>query len=366
VKSKADFSRNNLDCLRLILASIVALYHFHFLTGIRTFDWFDTYFSPGFAVRGFFVISGLLIYRSYTRSSSLRSYFEKRIRRIYPAYFTIIVVVGVALFPLSAAPASRYFGLGFLKYLAANLVFLNFLFPWLPGLFIHVPNSAVNGALWTLKVEVVFYLFVPVLHWLCKRLGTKVVLVTLFVLSCVWKYSFEVLRSMHSMPRGSRIFYSELSVQFPGQLAYFIAGIFLLLYFEKLKRYYGVILAVTVALYLVDHFYTGRIFDSGGILDVFWISGVVMMFGFWRYFGNFSKHGDFSYGVYIVHWPIIQTLIALGLITWNPYVFLAIAVSLIALAAFLMWHLVEKRFLASSSHYRVGDGKPAPKAVLHG
>ena len=207
MKSSADFSKNNLDCLRLILASIVALFHLHVLSGIATFECFATYLSPGFAVRGFFVISGMLIYRSYTRSSSIKSYFEKRIRRIYPAYFTIIVVAAFALFPLSTAPASRYFGVGMLKYLAANLVFLNFLFPWLPGVFTHVPNSAVNGALWTLKVEVVFYLFVPVLHWLCERLGTKAVLGTLFLLSSVWKYTFEILRSMDSLPHRSRILY---------------------------------------------------------------------------------------------------------------------------------------------------------------
>jgi peptidoglycan/LPS O-acetylase OafA/YrhL len=367
LKSGADFSRNNLDCMRLILASIVALYHLHFLSDIHTFDFFNSILSPGFAVRSFFVISGLLIYRSYTRSSSIRSYFEKRIRRIYPAYFTVIVVTAFALCPLSIAPASRYFGVGFLKYLAANLVFLNFLFPRLLGLFVHAPNSAVNGALWTLKVEVVFYLFVPVLHWLCAKLGTKPVLATLFVLSCVWKYTFEILRATTTLPRNIRIMSSELAVQFPGQLAYFIAGIFLLLYFDKLKRHYGLILAVILPLYLIDHFYTGRIFDSGAILDVFWISGIVFIFGFWRYFGNFSKYGDFSYGVYIVHWPIIQVLVALGLNTkLNPFVFLALGVSLIALAAILLWHLVEKRFLASSSHYRVGDAELASKKPAHG
>jgi peptidoglycan/LPS O-acetylase OafA/YrhL len=320
------------------------------------------------------VISGLLIYRSYTRSSSIKSYFEKRIRRIYPAYFTIIVVAAFALFPLSAAPASRYFGLGLVKYLGANLVFLNFLFPWLPGLFMHAPSSAVNGALWTLKIEVVFYLFVPVLHWLCKKLGTVPVLGTLFFLSCVWKYGFQILWSMDSLPTRLRIFYGELAVQFPAQLAYFIAGIFLLLYFDKLKRYFGVILAVSVALFLVDHFftgqifasYTGKVFDSDTMLDLIWIPGIVFVFGFWRYFGNFSKHGDFSYGVYIVHWPILQTLVALHLNTrLNPFAFLALALSLIALAAFSMWHLVEKRFLASSSHYVLGDSKPAPKAHSH-
>jgi len=88
--------------------------------------------------------------------------------------------------------------------------------------------------------------------------------------------------------------------------------------------------------------------------------GIVFIFGFWRYFGNSSKYGDFSYGVYIVHWPILQTLVAFRLNELNPLVFLALAVTLIALAAFLMWHLVEKRFLARvplSGGVRL-DGQP--------
>jgi len=53
VKSRADFSRNNLDCLRLILASTVALFHLHALTAIPTFDFLGVYLSPVFAVRSF-------------------------------------------------------------------------------------------------------------------------------------------------------------------------------------------------------------------------------------------------------------------------------------------------------------------------
>jgi peptidoglycan/LPS O-acetylase OafA/YrhL len=82
---------------------------------------------------------------------------------------------------------------------------------------------------------------------------------------------------------------------------------------------------------------------------------LVFVFGFWRYFGNFSKYGDFSYGVYIVHFPIVQVLVALGLAAMNPAIFLIVGLLLIGLAGFLMWHLVEKRFLKKSSHYRQGS-----------
>jgi len=192
------------------------------------------------------VISGLLIYRSYMRSSSPGSYFEKRIRRIYPAYFTVIVVAAIALFPLSVVSASQYFGWGFWKYLGANLVFLNFLAPTLPGVFTLNSISAVNGALWTLKIEVAFYLFVPILHFLCGRFGTKRVMGLVFLFSCLWKYGLAFLRRRGS-DRGVCLPWTTPQSVFPDgcpvsrQLAYFAAGVLLLLYFDKLKLHFRLI-----------------------------------------------------------------------------------------------------------------------------
>jgi peptidoglycan/LPS O-acetylase OafA/YrhL len=347
-KSRSDFSRNNLDCLRFLLASIVVLFHVNALTNLPAFAVFGKYCSPHFAVRSFFVISGLLIYRSYTRSSSMRSYFEKRVRRIYPAYFTVIVLAALSLYLLSNQPFSQYFGSGFWKYLGANLLFLNFLAPSLPGVFTHNSISAVDGALWTLKIEVAFYLFIPALHYLCSRFGTKRTIGMIFCLSTIWKYGFAWLASVHNSGGiyASRSIYSKLDVQFPSQLVYFTAGVLLFLYFDKLKYHFLSIACATACLFLVDHFF------AGGILDVFWISGLVFVFGFWHHFGNFSKYGDFSYGVYIVHWPILQVLISLGFASLNPALFLTISLLLVLLASILMWNLVESRFLASSSHYR--------------
>jgi peptidoglycan/LPS O-acetylase OafA/YrhL len=252
---------------------------------------------------------------------------------------------------LSDLPFRQYFGIGFWKYLGANLVFLNFLAPSLPGVFTANLVPMINGALWTLKIEVAFYLFVPVLHWLCRRFGTRTTAVTVFALSCLWRYGFAWLAYIHR-PVGihsgdaPRTIYEQLEVQFPAQLGYFIAGVLLLIYFDKLKRYFAAIAGLTVCLFVLDHWLTGE------YLDVLWISGVVIVFGFWRYLGNFARYGDFSYGLYIVHWPILQILIALGLARLNPALFLLSALSIILAAAFLMWHLVESRFLASSSHYR--------------
>src|ERR1017187_873412 len=258
MKAGGTFSKNNLDCLRLILASIVVLFHVSALTNLPAFYILGRYCSPHFAVRSFFVISGLLIYRSYMRSSSVGSYLEKRVRRIYPAYFTTVVIAALALCLLSTLPPSQYFGVGFWKYLGANLLFLNFLAPSLPGVFTSNSISAVDGALWTFKIEVVFYLFVPVMHYLCNKFGTKRVMGTIFCLSCLWKYGFGLLASIHrshsaSSLDDSRSIYSQLEVQFPAQLVYFIAGVLLLLYFDKLKHHFPSIALITVGLFVVDH-----------------------------------------------------------------------------------------------------------------
>jgi len=350
VDRSTDFSRNNLDCLRLILASTVALFHIYALSTLPAFSAFGKYLSPHFAVRGFFVISGMLIYRSYTRSSSIRSYFEKRVRRIWPAYFTVVVLAGVGLCFLSSLTVSRFFGVGFWKYLVANLLFLNFIAPSLPGVFVSHTFSAVNGALWTLKIEVAFYISVPAIHYLCHRFGAKRVISVLFVLSCLWKYGFALLTSLYTsrslfIMDKSRSIFEQFETQFPAQLAYFCAGILLLLYFDKLRSHFLVISAITAILYLLDHALGHE------VLDIFWISGIVLVFGFWRYLGNFSKYGDFSYGVYIVHWPVLQILIDCGIARLHPAMFLFLSVCSIGTTAFLLWHLVEKRFLATSSHY---------------
>jgi peptidoglycan/LPS O-acetylase OafA/YrhL len=146
----------------------------------------------------------------------------------------------------------------------------------------------------------------------------------------------------------SRSIYSQLEVQFPAQLVYFSAGMLLWLYFDTLKLHFRSIFCITICLYFLDHWLTGE------VLDVLWISGVVFVFGFWRYLGNFTKFGDFSYSVYIVHWPILQTLVAFGITRLNPIIIFFVSLSLIGLSSLFMWYIVERRFLMKGSHYRHG------------
>jgi len=86
-------------------------------------------------------------------------------------------------------------------------------------------------------------------------------------------------------------------------------------------------------------------------LEPFALATVVVFFALFLYVGNFGKYGDFSYGVYILHFPILQFFIHSGWLAGRPWLFLTVGALATVMVAIAMWHLVEKRFLLRSSHY---------------
>lgn len=83
----------------------------------------------------------------------------------------MLIVVACAaglVFASDLTPAQYFTDSGLIKYLAANLSFLNFLHPTLPGVFQgqEFVNPAVNGSLWTMKIEWALYLSVPLIYFL--------------------------------------------------------------------------------------------------------------------------------------------------------------------------------------------------------
>jgi peptidoglycan/LPS O-acetylase OafA/YrhL len=138
---------NNFDLLRFTFAFVVFLFHAHALSGAQELAIFSRHLSSDIAVKSFFVVSGFLIFMSYENSGSVSGYFGKRIRRIYPAYAFVILASALLGGVFSSYGLSDYLSLPLLKYIAANLLFLNFLQPDLPGLLQHNLLQAVNGAL---------------------------------------------------------------------------------------------------------------------------------------------------------------------------------------------------------------------------
>ena len=338
--------RNNFDLLRFVFAAVVVLYHVRICSAAPELA-FLRVFSADLAVRAFFVVSGFLVFMSFEQSRSTAEYFGKRIRRIYPAYFTVVVGAAMLGVFITELPWSEYFSAGVIRYVAANLAFVNFLAPTLPGVFVHNPLIEVNGPLWTIKIEVMFYASVPILAWLAARRGPALVLGIAYALGLAWMLGFEALATQ----TGS-LLYAKLSYQFPGQLGYFASGALCYYYLPLLQRRWALAAALgAVGLIVSDVFPALRIVVEPAALA---LVVTVLALGI-RHLGNFARYGDLSYGIYILHVPVLQTLVALGVFERNALAAFALAIVIVLALAFASWHLVEKPFLKRGSHYVVAS-----------
>lgn len=325
---------NSFDAIRYYLAFIVLFAHFSVLTGANNFHWFNT---SGEAVSGFFILSGFVVYQSYMRNADTLLFCRKRLARILPPYMFIVLLCAVLGAVLSSLPVLEYFCSGQLyKYLAANLCFLNFLEPELPGVFTDQPIHSVNGSLWTLKVELLLYATVPLVYRLSRRFGKLKTLVAVFILSILYKEGFVWL--YESTGKG---IYRILSYQFGGQLIYFYSGTALLLYFDWFERHIKPIFLSALVLYVMRTWF--------GVLDhisPFCFAVILVGIAFRTPWLNFiGRFPNVSYGIYLFHYPVIQCIVCCGLYDSMPRLSLVAAVCITIALSFFSWYFIEKRFI---------------------
>ena len=333
----APHTANNFNLLRLVFALFVVVYHLIVLSAAAGWSHLEAPLSllAEIGVQGFFVLSGFLVYASLDRSASIGLYAEKRFRRLYPAYAVVVIVCAAAGYAFSSDARANPLAVG--EYLGWNLVFANFMAPELPGVFAGNPMTEVNGALWTLKIEVMFYLVLPVLAWLLRLFGRAhwMLMIAIYAGAEAWRYFLADMGQV------------ELSRQLPGQMSFFITGMALYRLSLAGARMHIAGLAgaalLTVSL-LVDVLEPARALGLG--LVAIWIASG------WPRLPDAARFGDLSYGVYIVHFPIIQTVVALGLFT-APWTGAGVSLAAAVVAALLLWYLVEKPALRRDSAYRV-------------
>ena len=333
---------NRFDLLRLLFAALVFAYHAVVLS----------VFAPGgelesglallaeLSIQGFFIVSGALVYGSFERSTSLMDYAGKRVRRLYPAYAVVIVVPAMIALVLSLGTGE---GTGqVFHYLWANLIFLNFLQPELPGLFEGNRFPEVNGALWTLKIEVMFYAVLPVLAWGIAKLKRHwwVGIAGLIIAAMAWQE--WVLAWSHPLSE-------PVARQLPGQMMYFAAGMALWRLWGDAQRHAFPLLVIGLISLGLALFVPGldmlRVLGLAGF-----IAGVAFMEGPPL---NTARWGDISYGVYIVHFPVVQVLVALGVFsTFGPIAGFALSALIVTGLSLALWWWVEKPALRRDSHYR--------------
>jgi peptidoglycan/LPS O-acetylase OafA/YrhL len=174
-----------LNALRLYAALSVVVQHIMF----SPHDWFgvdylpDTvgrlFISGGDAVRLFFVLSGflitylLLVERERSQTIAVRKFYVRRVLRIWPLYFLILILAGVGL-PLIVS--------GFVSPLAnQGLTLLLILFLGNLAFVFYLPFPPLEH-LWSIAVEEQFYLFIPLL----ARFATSLAKLFMLIIAVMW------------------------------------------------------------------------------------------------------------------------------------------------------------------------------------
>ncbi|MBQ0056863.1 MAG: acyltransferase [Bacteroidales bacterium] len=327
-----------MDLVRYYLAVSVIIAHFNVVFG-RDIPWPT---DSGTAVGVFFGLSGFLVYASYERSRSLSRYVASRAWRILPAYWFVVGACALLLSLLSTCDVAAYFtSSAFWRYLAANLTFLNFLQPDLPGVFADHAVTAVNGSLWTLKVEWMLYLSLPLFVWLLRRFRIRFLwgILGLFAFSLIYNYSMIRISSA----TGSDLFY-RLSYQFAGQFVYFYLGVLCYRYKEHLmahKLVYFCFGATLLNLHVacMSAMPDGIVAQLSGSL-VYPIATVTMflVLSVSTFISpKVSVVGNCSYEMYLFHFPILQSLACWPMFHTLPqWAMLGISLSLTFLLSFLV------------------------------
>ena len=328
---------NNFDFIRFIAASMVIYSHAFPLSrgndGELLKDITNGQWSFGsLAVAVFFVISGFLISQSYDRKNQPLNFIKARILRIFPGLIVVILLSALVLGPcVTTLPVGEYFRNPITwQYLKSILLFPLY---WnLPGCFENnFYSPSVNGSLWTIPFEVFFYGVVLILGILGLLRRRKVTLTCYigFLLLEMFKYQlFPVEGHIFTFPRYSFV---ELGL-------YYFAGMVIYAYRDSipLNRNYAMISIAALVICILGGKYTipFSIFGSYLIMYLAFSEKVKLH--------NFSRYGDFSYGVYIYGFPVQQAVTNAYGGSMNPYINMAWSYPVTIVLAIMSWHLVEK------------------------
>lgn len=329
-------TRNFFTPLRLLLALCVAFEHiFYFQAGYATSPFELGHTSLGyFAVNGFFIISGFLITGSAVRSASLATFARSRILRIMPALIVVSLILGLIIAPLLGELAlPTYYSTGSLWVSILKLITLINTDPLWPGLMMEQSPFAGNltGPIWTLRYEVLAYMATGFLLFLGLHKNKAVTIFAAVLVSLLFCLDLQTGIIMEfSATLGALVRFGSCYLY--GVCAYMFAPY---LKFGWKLALLGIIIGALIIYFKVP---------SGEILMNFALVPIIFAISFADFDApNWLRpSADYSYGLYIFHWPIYQVLIA----NFNqaPIVPLLLfaGLPLAFMAAALSWHFLEK------------------------
>lgn len=326
----------------------------------------------GVAVAGFFFLSGFLITKSKMGRSSTPRYFWRRIMRIFPGWFLILLVTAYVLAPIawnqehgsmdgywnatSESPFTYFSNNMWLPLIQHNIAGMGKSIPFyqLSGGFEW------NGSAWTLAFEFGAYILVAalgVIGALRHRIIGGLVAGFIIILAMMqWFGMGNLLSFSHALHD-----YRVLLLMAP-----FAFGILFALFGDRIPVDNRLAIACVVV--------AGWTYAKGGWLVFGQYAFLYLLMWFAikvQALKNWDKHGDFSYGIYIIAWPLMQFSAYFGLEKAGWLVYHLVIVIGCHIYAFLSWHLIERPALQLKDWTpkwlaRVLDRTAAPRAKVMG
>lgn len=317
--------RYDINGLRALAAISVVLFHFK-VPG----------FSGGFVgVDVFFVISGFLMTGIIVRGLEDKSgkgfklfdFYMARARRIVPALFvlcaTLLVIGWFYLAPDDYVKLAREADRALL-FISNNYYYKKF------GYFDASSHESMLLHTWTLSVEWQFYMVYPLILMLLSRLGIRWLPHAIAVMMLA-SFAVSVFKSGQDASYAFYLLPSRAWEMFIGGLAFYVSRSRYLEVNRKYLYYPGLL-----AIFLAIVFYDANTRWPGfpAVLPVLGTAFVI--------FANFDcfshrnwvaqRLGDWSYSVYLWHWPLVVTLVLLDIQGFGIW-----SLGLIVLSVLLGW-----------------------------
>lgn len=326
----------NMNLLRYLLSLGILINHYNFVTGHNI-----PYFIYHDRIGTFFVLSGFLMYHSYYKIQKVGGFVKHRACRLLPTYIFIVLFCAFGGVLITTLSSTEYFNSeSFWKYLGCNLFFLNWLQPNLPGVFEghEFVTNTVNSSLWTMKVEILLDLSVPLFLFITTHTKLrKELLALIIIVSSMFLRMFFISR-LEATGNG---LYEILSRQFFGQASFFYFGMLAYFYRHIIKKYKFYFIALGFILYIVGPCINyGDVFISP--ISVTFLAIGISVIG--TTIKPFIHTNCISYNIFLIHFPIIQVALLIGLNNYPVWISLGTILLITVLLAILTNRFIDKPF----------------------
>jgi len=332
--------RTDINGLRAIAVISVVLFHFG-VTG----------FSGGFVgVDIFFVISGFLMTGIVARgidkdNFGFIDFYLARARRIIPAlFFLAVVLLVVGWFYLSPNDYSRLS-----KEVDRSILFLsnNYFFKK-SGYFDPDSHERLLLHTWSLSIEWQFYILYPILLIFLSKLTFKLIpkIIALFF---IVSFSYSVFKSYSDPNYAFYMLPSRAWEMFLGGLAYFATKQNRYIKSKSICYFLGfAFIVISIFFYSPETIWPGfpALLPTVG-------TALVIYAGKESFFTSnyiFQKIGDWSYSIYLWHWPLAVAILLFDIEKNASVIFWLISLS-VFLGAISYFYIENpaRRFLTSNS-----------------